>query len=75
MQPWLSGPVGWSIVPYTKRLQVQSLIRVHMGGNWSFLSHIGISVSGLKKMHESEYGMKGVSENKTVPYVYVPIYT
>ena len=26
---WLRGSVGWSIIPYTKRLWVRSLIRAH----------------------------------------------
>ena len=25
--PWLGGSVGWSIIPYTKRLKVQSPVR------------------------------------------------
>ena len=27
-EPWLGGQVGWSVVPYTKRLWVWSLVRV-----------------------------------------------
>ena len=39
-RPWLGGSVGLSVVPYTKRLWVQSLVRVGTGCNrWMFLSH------------------------------------
>ena len=41
--PWPGCSVGWSIVPYTKRLWVQSPVRVLTGGNQSkFLSHINV---------------------------------
>lgn len=56
--PWPSGSAGWSIVPYTKRLLVRFLVRIHtrlrvqspvtacMRGNQSmFLSLISISLS------------------------------
>ena len=29
LEPWPGGSVGWSIVPYTKRLQVQFPVRAH----------------------------------------------
>ena len=29
VQPGLSGSVGWRVIPHTKRLQVQSLVRAH----------------------------------------------
>ena len=44
MRPWPGGSVGWSIVPYTKRLWVQSPVRAHMGDNpLMFLSHVDVS--------------------------------
>ena len=43
IQPRLGGSVGWSIIPYTKRLQVRAPVRVHRGGNQLiFLSHIDV---------------------------------
>ena len=54
--PWSGGSVVWSIIPYTKRLQVCSLVRVQTGGHWSmFLSHmyasISFSLSWIKKIY------------------------
>ena len=41
---WLCGSVGWSIIPYTKRLWVRSLVRVHAGCSWlMFLSYVNVS--------------------------------
>ena len=45
-KPCLGGSVCWCVVPYTKRLQVWSLIRVHTGSNLlMFLSNTDVSLS------------------------------
>ena len=44
--PWPGGPVGWSIVSYTKRLHVQFPVRAHTARRRSmFLSHVDIFLS------------------------------
>ena len=46
LQPWPGGSVGWSLVPYTQRLQVPYPVGAGTGGNLSmFLSHIDVSFS------------------------------
>ena len=43
---WPGVSVDWNVVPYTKGLQVRSLVREHIGGNQLiFLSHINVSFS------------------------------
>ena len=45
-KPWTGGSVGWSIVPYTKRLWVQSPVRSCAWGNrLMFVSQIDVSLS------------------------------
>lgn len=34
MSPWLGGSVSWSIVPYTRRFQVQFQVRAYLGGRF-----------------------------------------
>ena len=44
--PWPGGSVAWSIIPYTKKLPVQSPVEAQMLGSQStFLSHIDVSFS------------------------------
>ena len=38
---WLGGSVGWSAIPYTKRLWVPSPVRARVGGAM-FLSHVSL---------------------------------
>lgn len=54
-EPWPGGPVGWSVVLYTRRLWVQSPVRAHAwvvgltpsGSVWrlTMFSHVSVSLS------------------------------
>ena len=43
--PWPGGSVGWSIIQYTKRLQVQSPVGECTWGNWSMFIKQFLSLS------------------------------